>query len=225
MAFLVKQDYFGLANETLVIKSSTEGASASTATAKGSDGSIVAVEVFGKTAAPSCDYAIKGDVTLSSIKLGGVTTVNSKSYALGSVSINTSAGGEPTVSASGEQVEDNSTPTCVYPVSDEVKLTTRHHAQILFGAFTLGGTGCHLQSANYTMSASVGRATVNGNCVAHDVAEGKIECAVTIQQVGADAPTLTPGDGWTITSPLTLSNPDSDWGSWSGTLTKFLAKS
>ncbi len=225
MAFLVKLDYFGIADTAIVVKSSTEGASQSVAEAKGADGAIVATTIYGRTAAPSCDYALKGNVTKAEgdLALGEVKEVNEKSYALTNVTINTSAGGEPTISASGEQVEDNATAGCKFSLP-AFNLLTRHHAQILMEAFTFTGTGCHLQSANYTASCNLAKGTKDGDCLAHDVIEGKIECAVEFVQTGADAPVVTPGEGWILTSPLTLTNSDSSYGTWGCTLTKYLAK-
>ncbi len=225
MSFLVKQDYYGIAGASLVCKSSTEGASASVAEAKGSDGSVVAAVVYGRTSAPSCDYALKGSFSAGEgdIALGRVSAVNGKSFVLGNFAVNTGAGAEPTLAASGEQVEDGAQDACVYelPAFD---LSPRHHAQILFGAFEFSGVGCHLQQANYTASASVGKGTKDGDCLAHDVIEGKIECSVEFNQTGAAAPVLTPGEGWIISSPLTLTNSDASFGSWSATLVKYLTK-
>lgn len=61
-------------------------------------------------------------------------------------------------------------------------------------------------------------------CLAHDVSEGKIECAATITQTGSTTPTVTAGTGWKITSPLACDNPDADYPSYSITLTKYLSR-
>lgn len=95
---------------------------------------------------------------------------------------------------------------------------------MLFSAFTYGGTGCFLTDASYTLQASIGKATVNGEPVASDVTEGMIEASVTFTQTGAAEPTLSAGTDWQITSPLACTNPDANYPTWSATLTKYLQK-
>jgi len=229
MAFKTKTDYFGLAGTTGVeIVADNENKSAQTAEAMGSDGSVVASEVFGEQIAPSCDYKISAAVTVQADtwKLGAVTTTGGKTVALNNISISTSAGSETTMSASGEQVADGATPAAcqsLYPLP-ALNLPPCHRAKILFGAFELSGTGCHLSSANYTASCDITKATKEGNPIAHDVSNGRIECQVEIVQTGSDAPTIAPGTGWKVASPLTITNPDADYPTYAATLVKYLAK-
>ena len=229
MAFKTKTDPFEIVGEltTIVCKSTSDGNSASVAEARDENGTIVAQEVFGENMSPSADYAITGSYTAAAgdIKLGEVTTYKTKRVVLTNLTINTSAGGEPTISASGEQVEDSSSGTCpaLYSIP-AFSLGPCHHAKTLFSAFTLTGTGCHVTSANYTASCENGKATVEGEVVAHGVYGAKIECQVEIVQTGSTAPTLTAGTGWTITSPLAETNPDADYPTFSATLTKVLEK-
>lgn len=231
MSFKAKTDYFGLHDGTaVVITASNDGHSHSVAEAHGQDGSIVEADVYGDTMAPSCDYQLKaqlqttktGDVN-TLIKLGKIVEVDEKSFCLGNFSISTAAGSAPTISASGEQVEDDAAEGCLYEIP-AFTLPITHHAQILFSAFALTGTGCHLQSADYTGSATISKATKEGVCLTHDVTEGKIECSISIMQVGNVAPTVTPGAGWKVTAPLDCSNPDSDHATYSMTLVKYLEK-
>lgn len=224
MAFLAKTDYFGLSGTALECTASNDGASASVAEAKGADGSIVAHEVYGETLAPSCDYLLKADWTSAAgaVKLGAVTAADGKKIVLGNLAVNTAAGSAPTVAASGEQVEEGATEGCLYEVP-AFSLPKTHHAHILFGAFTLSGAGCHLTAANYTASAGVTKATKDGAVLAHDVGEGKIEAAVTIVQTGSAAPSLSVGEGWSITSPLAMTNPDADYPTYGATLTRYLS--
>ena len=86
----------------------------------------------------------------------------------------------------------------------------------------MGGTGCYLQSANYTAGGTISRATKDGETVAFDVVDGKLEVQLTIQQTGSTKPTVTAGSDWTITAPLTCSNPDADYPSWTCTLSRYL---
>lgn len=224
MAFISKVDYYGIADGTsLVCTSSADGNSASTAEATGADGSIVASETYGESKSPSCDYALKAAWTPTALKLGTVNEVGDESFVLANVTINTAGGSAPTVAASGEQVEADATATCTYTVPT-FTLPVTHHAQTLFSAFTLTGTGCHLQSANYTISASISKGEKDGSTLSHDVNGGRIDAAVTIIQTGTTEPTLSAGTGWSVTSPLTCSNPDSNYPTWTATVTKYLQK-
>lgn len=97
-----------------------------------------------------------------------------------------------------------------------------HHAQILWSAFTLGGTGCYLQQANYTAGGTISRATKNGETVSYDVVDGQLTVNLTILQTDSTAPTVTAGSDWEITAPLNCSNPDADYPSWTCTLSRYL---
>lgn len=231
-AFIEKQDYFDIADDTqIVCISSTDGNSAEVAEATGEDGTIVASNVYGEKLSPSNEYQLKTDYVVSAgdLKLGGVTTVNGKSICLSTIDINTSAGSAPTFNVSGEQVEDNSQGGCTFSIP-AFTLSKKHHAQILFGAFTFNkvvediATGVHLKSSSYNISCSVTKGVKEGNCLTHDVIEAKIECSVEFIQTGSTIPSITKGNEWEITSPLACSNPDADWPTWSATLTMYLVK-
>ena len=103
-----------------------------------------------------------------------------------------------------------------------VSLKKWHDAQILDSAFTLTGTGCYVNGCNYTATADLSTATVDGTIVAHDIQNGRVEVAVSIVQSGSTEPTVTAGTGWEIVSPLTVDNPDSDFPTWTATLRKNL---
>lgn len=97
-----------------------------------------------------------------------------------------------------------------------------HHAQILWSAFTLSGEGCFLQSANYTAGGTISRATKDGETISYDVTDGQLTVDVTIIQTDDTGPTLSAGTGWEITSPLTCSNPDADYPTYTAQLSKYL---
>jgi len=103
MAFKTKQDYYGLGQISgLVLIGTTENKSASTVEAQGEDGFVVATEMFGVRSAPSCEYIITGNVDISNVRFGSITTLsNLGNFVLTNFEINTSAGSAPTVSASG----------------------------------------------------------------------------------------------------------------------------
>ena len=227
--FIEKNDYFGLADGTMLVCSSSEdGRSNEVASATGQDGTIVAHNVYGEKIAPSNEYVMKA-VTFSKnegeLAIGQIHKLedNQTCICLGSLSIGTSAGSAPTISASGEQVEDDSSDNCVFKIP-AFSLTKKHHAQILFNAFSFTGTGIHLKSASYDITASITKGVKEGKCLTHDVVEGKIACSVEFLSVSGNKPTLTPGDGWEVTSVPSSSNPDADWPTWSATLTKYLTK-
>ena len=227
--FIEKNDYFGLADGTMLVCSSSEdGRSNEVASATGQDGTIVAHNVYGEKIAPSNEYVMKA-VTFSKnegeLAIGQIHKLedNQTCICLGSLSIGTSAGSAPTISASGEQVEDNSTGNCLFKIP-AISLTKKHHAQILFNAFSFTGTGIHLKSASYDITASITKGQKDGKCLTHDVVEGKIECSVEFLSVGGNKPTLTPGQGWEVTSVPSSSNPDADWPTWRATLTMYLTK-
>lgn len=243
--FIEKIDYFGLAGTSLAVTSDTSGYSAEAIEPTDDKGSYIkdASMTYSAKLSPSNDYAVKAKWSPETFALGSINTVRLAtpassgiaaqekdwSICLTNVSISTSAGSTPTVSASGESVEDGSVATCTYNATGFV-LPTTHHAHILMDAFTLTGDGCYLKSANYTMSCSLGTATKNGTVLSHDVYEGVVECQIDILQV-KDAnpdvttpPVVTPGEDWVITSPLTRTNSDSDYPTWSATLRKYLVK-
>ena len=235
-AFISKQDYFNFANDTITCVSSDDGRSAEVAEATGEDGTIVASNVYGEKISPSNEYQLSRDLSASDgyVQLGSVTEVDGTYICLGSFDIGTSAGSAPTISASGEQVESTyDEHPCMYSLP-AFGLSKKHHAQILFGAFVFNKTtvsngnsvptGVHLKSASYAASCSITKGEVEGNCLTHDVTEGKIECSVELIQTGSTIPEITAGTGWVVTSPLACSNPDADWPSWSATLTMYLSK-
>lgn len=152
MSWQAKTDFFGLATAAngLEVTESNENKTASTAEGHNEKGDVVAFEVFGETMSPSNSYVLGKDLTLSTLpKCGapitGPTGYTGKKFTLGSITISTSAGAPPTIQATGEEIPSGTTHSdCTYTFpSTTLKLC--HHAQILWDAFTLGGTGCYLQ--------------------------------------------------------------------------------
>lgn len=222
MSFKTKIDYCGLATEgQLEIFSTTQNKSSSTVTAQDKNGDIIqdAVEVFGENEAPSCEYKIVGNLNLSNVKLG---SINNGKFALGEVSFSTTAGGESSFSAKCEQVEDNATSECTYDIPT-IALKKTHHAQIVWGCVDDAfGDGCHLQSSSYTATCTITKTDVEGVHKTHGVSAGELNATLTIKAVAGTIPTITKGEGWEITSPLTETNPDSEYPTYTVTLTKYL---
>lgn len=233
MAFLAKTDPFALTGTgnpgagILECVAVSDNASASLVEAHDEDGTLIAHEVFGQQIAPSADYKVKKSGTLEDIVLGAVTTYDTKRVVLTNFTVNTSAGGETTVTASGEEVEASSDGTCPATFTlPDIVVGVCHHAKALLSAFTIDGTGCYLQSANYTFACALGKATKDGVTIAHGVYEAYAEVQIEIIQTSSTAPTLTAGtaSGWFVSSPLSMTNPDADYPTWSATLRKHLTK-
>ena len=231
MSFLTKVDKFGLAdNVKLVIISTEDGDSYQETTALNAEGSVAASEVYGHTASPTCSYAIKSSLEDSpkDIVLGGVTTLSADDgteeyYCLTEVNVQTTAGGAPTVSAKGERVPSGA-PSCKYTIENGLAVSQKCHSQILLGAYSLQGDGCHVTDTSYTFNCNFNPTTKNGEYLAWDVSEGKIQAELNVVQTGDVKPVLSAGDGWIITSPLTQTNPDSDFATYTASLTKYLQK-
>lgn len=184
MSFKAKTDFFGLASGGVVITESNENKTASTAEGHNEKGDVVAFEVFGETMSPQCTYVLSADTNLSSMKCGtpitGTGDYSGKKFTLGGLTINTTAGSPPSIQASGEEIPSGTSHSdCTYTFPSAT-LKMCHHAQVLWSAFTLGGTGCYLQQANYTAGGTISRATKNGETVAYDVVDGKLEVQLTI---------------------------------------------
>lgn len=225
MSFQAHTDYFDLSTgsgSSFVITDSNENRTAQTVNGHDEKGDIVAYEVFGDEIAPSCSYVLKSDAALGDIVIGEPIAAGDKKVTVTSVTISTSAGAPPKIDVSGDEVPASTTHSdCTYTVpSATVKVC--HHAQILWEAFTLSGSGCYLSTANYTVSATLSKAQKDGGTVAFDVADGQIVANVTIQQTGSTDPTFAAGSGWVITSPLTASRADSSLKTWTATVSKYL---
>ena len=221
MSLAVATDYFGLVDSALVLVSSTENRSAQNVEALDQRGDIISRDIFGEAFAPSCEYKLAADLS-KAISLGTVSTVGTEKVVLNKLSIKTSAGAEPQISASGESIQDAGTASSTVALGT-VTCSVRHKAQILGSAFTLSGTGCALNECSIDFEATISKATKAGEVLAHDVHGGKATVTATIIQSGATKPTITAGTDWDITSPLTESDPDSNVASWSVTLTKSFA--
>lgn len=225
-SFTDKKDYFGLtANSApLDVIADDDGASNGYNEYKGQNGAFVDSITYGDKQEPSNDLELTGDWTIAAdtVKLGGVTTLDTKKFALGELDIDTVAGELPTISASGKQVPASAATSRYFAIPAET-IKNDESAQILWGAFELTGSGCHLQSAKYKCKAELPTKDKNGFPVSFGVSQGVIECAVEIVQCGTAAPTLTAGENWHVSDKLKCSNPDSDCPTWTATLRRFLA--
>ena len=210
MSFKSKIDFCGLADGTTIkLKSHAEGAGSTVVTCENDEGDTVDTTVVGKVKDPTNTYALAADATDLEIVLGKITTVDNKHYVLKSVTIGTSNAGEVSISAAAEETP-NATASRTYTVTI-ASLKRRNKAQILNSLFTLSGTGCHLQSASYTLSVNTQQTTVDGDRVGTDVYGGKIVVTLEAKQAGTTAPTITAGTGAVLTGEVDETRPDSDY--------------
>lgn len=230
MAIPAKTDYCGLATtfaDSLVPVSDEENPSPSKYQPQGQDGSFIATEVYGEDAAPTNAYKLKADIDADEgdLVLNSVTTIDGKKYALEQVSISTSGGAAPAISATCRRVEAGATDeaNCLYEIPAFV-LKTLQHAQDIFSALTLTGSGCVFTQLDAVIGCTVNPESANGILIASDANSGVITITGTILQSGTTAPTLAAATGWTITQAPACSNPENQYKSYSFEVQKILAK-
>lgn len=105
-----------------------------------------------------------------------------------------------------------------------VSISPLHHAQT-FGAFTYSGTGAHLTQSTFAAECTVSTADKDGVPLAHDIVGGRVTVNGTIQVSNSSygTPTITPSNGWGLTQPLTETNPDGDFPTYTFGLTNYLS--
>lgn len=226
MALATKIDYVGLGGSGLELRTNSLWKSATFLEKVGANGAYVASEVFGTVAAPSCDYAISGAISSFTKNLGYVYSAQTDPYALQSITISTSAGGEPTVSASAVQLESGASRTVCVFATPSVDLTTAWHA-LTFGAFTYTDSSTlALQDSTFTAECQINVPTVNGAPVASDATAGKATVTATFWSASeTTVPSITDGTGWIRSAPLTCTGADGDMFTWTATWTKHLTAS
>ena len=231
MAIPATTDYCGLATtfaNSLVPVSDEENPSPSKYQPQGQDGSFIATEVYGEDAAPTNTYKLKADIEADAgdLVLNSVTTIDSnKYYALEQVTISTSGGAAPAISATCRRVEAGATDAanCLYEIPAFV-LKTLQHAQDIFSALTLTGSGCVFTQLDATIGCTVNPESANGILIASDANSGVITITGTILQGGTTAPTLSAATGWTITQAPACAKSENQYKSYSFEVQKILAK-
>lgn len=216
MALMPKTDPFGIADSNIVVSDTAENASISSAEARGEDGFVVAVEGFGERKNPTVNYIVVGDTSSKEIVLGEAVAISGETenkMIPVSVSVSTSAGSAPTISVTGQSVPSAAVLSngCKCTVALD-SLSALHHAQLL-GGVTFTGTGAHLTDATWSAECEISNAEVDGVVKAFDITGGKETVTATIQVSGSSygAPTVTLPTGWAYTSPLSLTNPNGDF--------------
>lgn len=232
--FSAAVDYFGLETEgKLKLLSSNDGATGQMAEAPDEYGDTKAIDVYGQVLAPSCEYVVVGAITFGTgtgnigIKLGDIKSATiggtTKKVMITQVQINTSAGGNPTISVSGVEVQSGATALRTYLLTGSIG--PRHKPQDPFGALTANS---QFSQINSTASVDPHITTVTGTPVYADASH----CILTVQATLIDytgtetiAVTTAANSGWQITSPVASSNPESGYIERTATLTKALSGS
>ena len=228
MSWESKPDYCGLGGQILKPKSGNPNNSSQFLEKLGQNGAIAATKLYGtKNASPSNEYTIlkAGDIT---VQIGKVTTVDGKRYALQSVVVKKTAGGEPTVSATAVRIEDTTDgeDQMFEPVT--LHVDPEETAEFAIGSNPVSGDDCEVTEVTTTVSGTVSPHTVNGDPVASGVHSGKVEIDVTVGQYGEDEPTFADNlgaqSGFEKSAIENPDEPDSDMPSWTVKYMKPLAK-
>ncbi len=199
MSWETKTDYAGLAvTGKLIAKASNLNKSGQYIEKHGHNGDYVEDKAFGLRSAPTTEYVVADDVSLASVALGTVTTVDGKKYALESISISTGADQEPTVSATSAEVASGGATRNTFAVPTIALSPDQIAQEPIASAFTLSGASCELTGCSVEVSCKVGTNDKNGDPQAHDVTNGHVVINLTISQYGSTVPTVTPGSGWKV---------------------------
>ena len=231
MSWESKPDFCGLgggASPVLKVKSANPNNSSQYLEKLGQDGAIAATKLYGtKNASPSNEYTIlkAGNIT---VQIGKVTTVDGKRYALASVTVTKSAGGEPTVSATSVRIEDTTDGEDQMFEAVTLHVDPEETAEFAIGTNPVSGDDCEVTEVTTTVSGTVSPHTVNGDPVASGVNSGKVEVDVTVGQYGTDEPEFDDNIGDDLTFEKSAienpDEPDSDMPSWTVKYEKPLAK-
>lgn len=207
------------------VQSTNENREIGSAEAQGDNGFTVAITTFGEKIKPTCDYIATSTANIDNVVIGSVTTVDSKQIALGSISIKTAAGQAPTMTASGSQIEDGGTAHCTTTLSG-ITVSPLFHAQD-FGLFSVSNG--QLTDSTLNIDGEIATAEVDGVIKSSDLVGGKVTVTGTVIGVndsGAiSTPTLsinTPSGSvlsGVVTQPLSETNPNGDYPSYSFTIT------
>ena len=231
MSWESKPDFCGLGGGTspvLKVKSANPNNSSQYLEKLGQNGAIAATKLYGtKNASPSNEYTILKSGTIT-VQIGKVTTVDGKRYALASVTVKKTAGGEPTVSATAVRIEDTTDGEDQMFEAVTLHVDPEETAEFAIGTNPVSGTDCEVTEVTTTVSGTVSPHTVNGDPVASGVHTGKVEVDITVGQYGTDEPEfdddLGSSSGFEKSAIENPDEPDSDLPSWTVKYEKPLAK-
>lgn len=213
-----KIDYYNLSSSGWEVSDTSENREVGyMAEAQGPDGFLVAIDANGEIVAPEVNYVATSNATLASVVLGSVKTILGKTVALGGITINTSAGAAPTMTATGSQIEDGGSAHCTCTLGG-ISVSSLYHAQD-FGLFTVSNG--QLTQSTLTITGDVATTRVDGVIKSSDLVGGSIEVTGTIVGV-TDAgvistPTVTINTpsgnvlSGVLTQPLSEQNPNGEF--------------
>ena len=231
-------DYFGLETATsnaLKVKSSAENRSKQSASGANSYGDIKAVDSWGETAAPTAEYQVVSECTSASFADIGGTIIEAgngfdKPLCFGGLSVSTSNGTAPTMSANGQLVQAGATRLRKYsPVG--FRVLPRHRAQDFVGTWS-GETFTPCMSIkkgsvaasdidDYGLESVSGDimpieftlAQPKGETVNYDLHGGTATISYTMNWYASTAPTIELSEdaataGFTMSVPVGKSDPE-----------------
>lgn len=198
----------------------------------GKNAEIKAQRLYGIRETPTVLYAITNRVAIEGKKIGAVTQVADKSYALSKIVWETQADKEPTLSGTARQVENDAETTNYFAVP-EFEITPEWIAQIpafkfadeaeATPAFELPtadendeptNVDCELQKTRTEIWGFIRTNDITGDALAHDVTAAQITIDIRIAQYGNQKPTIVPGANWLIAAPLKLINNANEMPAW-----------
>lgn len=229
-------DYFGLgtsSSDALKVTSSNENRSKQSASGANLYGDAAVVDSWGETAAPSAEYVVVAALTQATFPdLGTVKTVDgiSNPVVLGGVSIRTSTGAAPTVSASGQMVQTGAAQLRKYELPT-FSLTPRHRAQDFMGLCDIKkGSATADPSEDYGLESveadfpiEFTLAQPKGEVVNYDLHGGMATCSFTMNWYASTAPTVSLTSaatalGASISSPVAKSCPEGGYTQYTWTV-------
>lgn len=231
-------DYFGLETATsnaLKVKSSAENRSKQSASGANSYGDIKAVDSWGETAAPTAEYQVVSECTSASFADIGGTILEAgngfdKPLCFGGLSVSTSNGTAPTMSANGQLVQDGATRLRKYsPVG--FRVLPRHRAQDFVGTWSgvtftpcmsiKKGSVAASDIDDYGLESVSGDimpieftlAQPKGETVNYDLHGGTATISYTMNWYASTAPTIelsadAAAAGFTMSAPVGKSDPE-----------------
>lgn len=229
-------DYFGLGTSSsgaLKVTSSEENRSRQSASGANVYGDAAVVDSWGETAAPSAEYQVVSALTESTFPdLGTVHTVDGieNPVVLGGVTVSTSSGAAPTVSASGQMVQEGAAQLRKY-VLPAFSLSPRHRAQDFMGLCSIKkGTadadpsedyGLESVSAEFPIEFTL--AQPKGEVANYDLHGGMASCSYTMNWYAAAAPSISltaaaTALGAAISSPVAKSCPEGGYTQYAWTV-------
>lgn len=229
-------DYFGLesgSSNKIKVKSSAENRSKQSTSGPNTYGDATVVDSWGETAAPSAEYDVIDEITQEELPvLGSLTEITGMAgpVALGTITINTSNGSAPTVSAAGQMVQAGAVQLREYTLPT-FTLSPRHRAQDFIGlcSIKIGTTDASdvedygLESVSATFPIEFTLAQPKGVLLGYDLHGGMATCQYTMNWYASTAPTIALSAaatalGATMSEPVSKACPEGGYTQYTWTV-------